>query len=400
MASLTKGVFIVAAKRTPFGSFGGKLRGKTSTDLLEIAARAALASANIDPKVIDSVVVGNVQSCTSQDGAFISRHTALRVGVPIDKPALTINRLCGSGFQAIVTGAHDILVGDSNVVLTGGSENMSQAPFIVRDVRFGTKLGADIKFEDSLWVGLSDLGCKTSMGQTAENLAEKYKISREDADRFSLDSQMRWKAANDKDYFKEEMAPIKLVVKGQEVEMNTDEHPKPNTTMEALARLPSIFKKNGTVTAGTASGISDGAGCVILASEAACLEYNLTPLARVVGYGIAGVEPTIMGIGPVPAIQKLLKVSGKNLDNIDLIEINEAFASQTIACERELKLDHSKVNVNGGAVALGHPVGASGARITAHLVYELRRRGVKYGIGSACIGGGQGIAVLIESIAS
>jgi acetyl-CoA acyltransferase 2 len=399
MASLTKGIFIIAAKRTPIGTFGGKLSSKTSTDLQEIAFRAALGSGNVDPKLIDSVVVGNVQSGTSKDGSMISRHAGLRVGVPIERPALTVNRLCGSGFQSIVTGVHDILMGDSAVVLTGGSESMSQAPFVVRNVRFGTRLGTDYQFEDSLWTGLADHGCSTSMGQTAENLAEKYGISREDADQFSLESQQRWKSANDSGRFTEEMAPVKLKIKGQEVEMTVDEHPR-QTTREALAKLPSIFKKNGTVTAGTASGISDGASSLILASEAACCEYNFKPLARLVGYGIAGVEPTIMGIGPVPAIQKLMKVTGKSLGNVDLVEINEAFASQTIACERELGLDHSKVNVNGGAVALGHPVGASGSRIAVHLVYELRRRKAKYGIGSACIGGGQGIALLIESIPS
>lgn len=398
MASVMKGIFIVAAKRTPFGSFGGKLADKTCVDLAEIAAKSAIAAGNIDPKVIDSVVIGNVISSSSADATYISRHVLLRCGIPIDRPALTINRLCGSGFQSVVNGAHDILMGDSKVVLAGGSDNMSQSPFNVRNVRFGTKLGVDYKLEDSLWQSLTDLHCKTPMGITAENLADKYGITREEVDQFALSSQLRWKAANDAKKFDDEMAPIKVKVKREEVIMSEDEHPKPNTTIATLAKLPTVFKKNGTVTAGTASGICDGAGAIILASEAALKEYSLKPLARLVGYGIAGVEPTIMGIGPVPAINKLLKVSGLSLNEIDIVEINEAFAPQTLACAKELKLDLSKLNVNGGAIALGHPLAASGSRITAHLVHELRRRKGKYAIGSACIGGGQGIALLLEAM--
>jgi len=289
-------------------------------------------------------------------------------------------------------------MGDSKVVLAGGSDNMSQSPFNVRNVRFGTRLGVDYKLEDSLWQSLTDLHCKTPMGITAENLADKYGITREEVDKFALSSQQRWKAANDAKRFDEEMAPVKVKVKREEVLMTADEHPKPNTTIETLGKLPTVFKKGGTVTAGTASGICDGAGAIILASEAALKEYNLKPLARLVGYGIAGVEPTIMGIGPVPAINKLLKVSGLSLNDIDIVEINEAFAPQTLACAKELNLDLSKLNVDGGAIALGHPLAASGSRITAHLVHELRRRKGKYAIGSACIGGGQGIALLLEAV--
>jgi acetyl-CoA acyltransferase 2 len=398
MASLAKGVFIVAAKRTPFGTFGGKLAGKTAIDLAEIAGKAALASQNIDPKIVDSVVVGNVISSSSVDGGYIARHASLRIGVPNDKTALTVNRLCGSGFQAIVNGIHDIAMGDSKVVLTIGTESMSQAPFYVRNIRFGTKLGQPINLEDHLWGSSVDSYCKTSMGQTAENLAEKYGISREEADKFAYQSQQRWKNAQDNGYFSNEITPVTIQVRKQDVQIIVDEHPRPQTSLEALNKLPSVFKKNGTVTAGNASGINDGAGSIVLASEDALKQYNLTPLARVVGYGIAGVEPTIMGIGPVPAIQKLLKVSGQSLDNIDLVEINEAFSPQTLACQKELRIDPSKLNVNGGAVAIGHPLGASGSRITAHLVYELKRRNAKLGIGSACIGGGQGIAVLLESL--
>jgi acetyl-CoA acyltransferase 2 len=309
-----------------------------------------------------------------------------------------VNRLCGSGFQSIVNGAHEIMLGDNDVVLTGGAENMSLAPHCVRGIRFGVRLGTDVIMEDSLWQGLIDQGCKTPMGVTAENLAEKYGISREEADTFAIRSQQRWKAANDAGYFKEEMAPVTIKTKKGEVVMDTDEHPKPQTTVEQLMKLPPVFKKNGVVDAGNASGISDGAGCVILASEAACQKHNLTPLARVAGYGIAGCEPTIMGIGPVPAIRAMMNKVDMKLENVDLVEVNEAFAPQYLACEKELGLDPEKTNVSGGAIALGHPVGASGSRIIAHLVYELRRRKAKYGIGSACIGGGQGISLLIESL--
>jgi len=398
MAALTKGVFIVAAKRTPFGTYGGKFVKKSITDLQEVANKTAIAAAGLKPEQIDSVVIGNVFPFTSSDGAMMPRHSALRAGIPIERPALGVNRLCGSGFQAVVSGAQNIVAGDSDVVLTGGAENMSQSPFVVRDVRFGTALGTALQFEDSLWIGLLDSYCKTPMGVTAENLAEKYKIPREEVDQFALRSQTLWKKAHDSNYFKEEMAPVTVKVKGKEQIVDVDEHPRPQTTLEGLAKLPTVFKKNGVVTAGSSSGISDGAGAVILASEKAVRELGLKPLARLVGYSVVGVEPTIMGIGPAPAIEKLLKITGKNLNDIDLVEINEAFGAQTLACQKELKLDMEKLNVNGGAIALGHPVGASGARITTHLVHELRRRKGKFGIGSACIGGGQGIAVLLESL--
>lgn len=289
-------------------------------------------------------------------------------------------------------------MGDSKIVLTGGTDSMTLAPYAVRNIRFGTRLGTDLSMEDTLWTSLTDAHCKTPMGVTAENLAEKYNITRQDADEFALKSQLNWKNGQDNGHFDAEMAPISLKTKKGPENMTFDEHPKPQTTAEGLAKLPSVFKKNGTVTAGTASGICDGAGAVILASEEACKEHSLKPLARVVGYAVAGVDPSIMGIGPAPAIRKLLKVSGLELKDIGMVEINEAFAPQTIACQRELDLDPAILNMNGGAIALGHPLGASGSRITAHVTHEIRRRGVKYGIGSACIGGGQGIALLLESL--
>ncbi|XP_063586049.1 3-ketoacyl-CoA thiolase, mitochondrial-like [Penaeus indicus] len=398
MAALTRGIFIVGAKRTPFGTFGGKLAKLTPTDLQEIAAKSALAAANVKPELVDSVVVGNVIGCAHTDTIYISRHVGLRCGVPLESPALTVNRLCGSGFQSVVNGAHDIIMGDSKIVLTGGTDSMSMAPYAVRNIRFGTRLGADLAMEDTLWASLTDAHCKTPMGVTAENLAAKYDITRQDADEFALKSQMNWKNAQENGHFDAEIAPVTLKTKKGPADMTVDEHPKPQATIEGLAKLPSVFKKNGTVTAGSASGICDGAGAVVLASEEACKEHDLKPLARLVGYSIAGVDPTIMGIGPAPAIRKLLKISGLQLSDIGMVEINEAFAPQTIACQRDLDLDPAILNMNGGAIALGHPLGASGSRITSHVVHEIRRRGLKYGIGSACIGGGQGIALLLESL--
>jgi len=397
LSRAVRDVFIVAAKRTPFGTYGGKLANFSATDLCEAAAKAAIASCGIKPEAIDSVVVGNVFHATC-DGAYISRHVGIRAGIPNTFTAVTVNRLCGSGFQSIVNAAQEIDLGESSVVLTGGAENMSLSPHAVRGIRFGVRLGQDIALEDTLWAGLTDHQIKTPMGVTAENLAEQYQISRADCDAFAVRSQQRWKKANDGGYFKAEMAPITVKTKKGEQVVDTDEHPKPETTVEGLGKLPSIFKKNGTVNAGNASGICDGAGCVILASGEAVKKHNLKPLARVLGYGISGCDPKIMGIGPVTAIEALLKATKKTITDIDLVEVNEAFAAQYLAVEKAAKLDPEKTNVNGGAIALGHPVGASGARITAHLVHELKRRGAKLAIGSACIGGGQGIAVLIESL--
>ncbi|KAF4527318.1 hypothetical protein B566_EDAN001094 [Ephemera danica] len=372
MTSLTKGIFIVAAKRTPFGTYGGKFVKTSSTELQTVAAQAALASGNIKPENVDSTVIGNVLGMTSKDGGYMPRHVMLKCGVPISKPALTVSRLCGSGFQSVVSGAQNILCGDSSVVLTGGVDNMSQAPHMVRNIRFGLGLGQQLELEDSLWSALTDTYCNLPMALTAEKLAEQYKISRDDVEEFSLRSQANWKNAHDNGYFKAELAPVSIKVKGKEVVVDTDEHPKPKSTKEGMAKLSSIFKKDGTVTAATASGVCDGAGAVVLASEEACTKLGLKPLARLVGYSAVGVEPSIMGIGPAPAITTLLQKAGMTLSDIEIVEINEAFAAQTIACAKELKLDISKLNVNGGAIALGHPLAASGSRITTHLVHELR----------------------------
>ncbi|XP_064409783.1 3-ketoacyl-CoA thiolase, mitochondrial [Latimeria chalumnae] len=395
--ALLRGVFIVSAKRTPFGAYGGLLKDYSATDLAEHAAKAALAAGNIAPDVVNSVIVGNVMQ-SSTDAAYIARHVGLRAGVPIPVPALTVNRLCGSGFQSIINGAQEICLKESGVVLCGGSESMSQAPYAVRNIRFGTKFGMDLTMEDTLWAGLTDFHIKTPMGITAENLAEKYDISREDCDKYAIKTQQRWKAANDAGYFNAEMAPIEVKVKKGKQSVAQDEHPRPQTTLEQLAKLPPVFKKGGTVNAGNASGVCDGAAAVVVASEEALQQHKFTPLVRIVAYHVSGCDPSIMGIGPVPAINGALKKAGLSLKDMDLVEVNEAFAPQYLAVEKVLGLDPERTNVNGGAIALGHPLGASGTRITAHLVHELRRCGGKYAVGSACIGGGQGIAIILENI--
>ncbi|CAG9564318.1 unnamed protein product [Danaus chrysippus] len=389
-------IFIVGAKRTPFGTFGGVFRNTSATELQTIATTAALKEAGVKPDQVDSVVVGQVMAATSTDGIYCARHSSLRAGIPQDRPALAVNRLCGSGFQSVINSAQDILSGVAEISVAGGVENMSQAPFAVRNVRFGAVLGSSYAFEDTLWAGLTDSYCNMPMGMTAEKLGAQYGITRDEVDNFAMKSQQRWKAANDAGVFKAEIEPVTLTIKRKEVKVDTDEHPRPQTTLEGLKKLPPVFKKEGLVTAGTASGISDGAGALVLASEQAA--KNLKPLARLVGWSYVGVDPSIMGVGPVPAIENLLKATKLTLNDIDLVEINEAFVAQTLSCAKALKLDLEKLNVNGGATALGHPLAASGSRITAHLVHELRRRGLKRAIGSACIGGGQGIAVMVEAV--
>ncbi|XP_060533147.1 3-ketoacyl-CoA thiolase, mitochondrial [Cylas formicarius] len=396
--SLVKGVFIVGAKRTAFGTYGGKLKDVSVTELQTIAAKAAIAAGKVDPATIDSVVIGNVMPISATDGIFVPRHVALNSGVPLEKPALGVNRLCGSGFQSIVNGVQDLLTGFSRISLTGGVENMSACPHVARNIRFGVPLGQSPVLEDSLWLGLTDTYCKLPMALTAEKLGEQYGITRDEVDAFALRSQKKWKEAQDAGRFAEELVPVTLKSKKGPQSLSADEHPRPQTTAEGLKSLPTLFKKDGLVTAGSASGICDGAGAVIVATEEAVTAHNLKPLARIVGYSIVGVEPSIMGIGPAPAIKALLNASGKTLNDIDLVEINEAFGAQTLACAKDLGLDLEKLNVDGGAIALGHPLAASGSRITAHLVHELRRRKAKYGIGSACIGGGQGIAILVEAL--
>ncbi len=395
MAKLPKSIVILGAKRTAFGTLLGTLKNVSATDLAVHATKAALAQAKVAPDAVGHVIIGNVIQ-SSADAIYISRHVGLKSGLPITTPALTVNRLCGSGFQAIVSGAEQMLLGEADVVVAGGTENMTQSPHVLRGAREGFAFGKAPTMEDSLWSALTDSYTGTPMAITAENLAEKYKISRTDADTYALTSQQRWAAANEAGYFKNEIAPIEVKQKKSVVSFDKDEHPRPQTTMEILGKLPPVFKKDGVVTAGNASGICDGAASLVLATEDYAKAHGLTPLARLVSWGVAGVDPNLMGIGPAPAIKSALARAGLTLQDMDLIEVNEAFAPQYIAVERELELDRSKTNVNGGAIALGHPLGASGARITAHLIYELARRGGKYAVGSACIGGGQGMAVVLE----
>ena len=394
--TLAREIWIVGAKRTAFGTFGGTLKDLTATDLAVEAAKAAMAQANADPATVEQVVFGNVQQ-TSADAIYLARHVGLRAGTPVAAAALTVNRLCGSGFQAIINGAEQILVGESEVVLVGGTEAMSQAPHVVRGARWGLPFGKEQKLGDTLWDALTDSYTGMPMAITAENLAEQYKISRADCDAYALRSQQAWAAANEAGRFKDEIAPIEVKSKKGPVQFATDEHPRPQTTAEALAKLAPVFKKDGVVTAGNASGICDGAAALLICSKEAGQKYGWKPLAKVTQWAFTGCDPKIMGIGPAPAIRRAMDRSGHKVGDFDLVEVNEAFAPQYLAVEKELGLDRERTNVDGGAIALGHPLGASGARITTHLVYELRRRGKKLAIGSACIGGGQGIAVVIEA---
>ncbi|MBL9099568.1 MAG: acetyl-CoA C-acetyltransferase [Myxococcales bacterium] len=393
---LSRAIYIVAAKRTPFGAFGGSLKDLTATDLAVVAAKAALAAGNVSPEIVDAVCIGNV-SQTSADALYMARHVGLRSGVPVPAPALTVNRLCGSGFQAIVNGAQDILLGDAEVVLVGGTESMSQAPHAIRGARWGLKFGQEPKVEDTLWSSLTDTFTGCPMAITAENLASKHGITREECDAYGLRSQQTWAAAQDGGRFTAEMAAVELKGKKGPTIVDVDEGPRRDAALASMAKLPPVFKKDGVVTAGNASGISDGAAALVLASEEAVKKHGLKPLARLVQWHVAGVDPTIMGIGPVPAIRGALARAGLGLEDMNLVEINEAFAAQYLACEKELGLNREITNVDGGAIALGHPLGASGARITAHLVHELARRGGRHAVGSACIGGGQGIAVVLEN---
>jgi acetyl-CoA acyltransferase 2 len=384
--------------RTGFGAFGGALKDHSATDLGAVAARAALDRSGVEPAAVDHVVFGNVLQ-TSADAPYLARHVGLRAGLPIETPALTVNRLCGSGFEAVIQAGQQIRLGESRVVLAGGTESMSQAPHVVRGARWGLRLGPPPPLEDPLWEALRDTHCDLSMAETAERLAERYRITREAVDCYAARSQASAGAAWGSGAMAEEVVPVS--VKDRKTRKDTawaaDEHMRPDTTPEALARLAPYFRKDGVVTAGNASGICDGAAALVVADEDFARERGLGPIGRLVGWGVAGVEPEIMGIGPVPASRRALERAGLGLDDMDLIEINEAFAAQYLAVERELGLDRERTNLDGGAVALGHPLGASGARITLHLLHALRRRGGRYGLGAACIGGGQGAAVVVEA---
>jgi acetyl-CoA acyltransferase 2 len=397
MYATSKDLWFVAAKRTPFGTYGGALKDFTATDLAVHAAKAALVAGGVSATDVDQVIFGNVQQ-SSADAIYLARHIGLRSGVPMPAPALTLNRLCGSGFQAVVSAAEQIVLGAATTVLCGGTESMSQAPHVLRGARWGWPLGKAPAISDTLWDALTDSFTGMPMAMTAEKLAEQYQLTRAVCDEFALGSQKRWAEAQAQGRFEAELAPIDLVSKKGTVRFAQDEHPRPQTTMETLAKLPTVFKKDGVITAGNASGICDGAAALILTTREHAESKGYTPLGRLVGWGVSGCDPTIMGIGPVPAIRNLLATTRTQLADYDLFDVNEAFAPQFLAVAKELGLPPAQSNVCGGAIALGHPLGASGARITANLLHELKRRGGKRAIGAACIGGGQGIAVAIESI--
>jgi len=394
----TTDVVFLSGVRTGFGSFGGSLKDLSAIDLGAIASRHALERSGVPAGEVGHTVFGNALQ-TSTDAIYMARHVALKAGLPIETPAVTVNRLCGSGFEAITQGAQLIILGETPVVLAGGGESMSQAPHVVRGARWGLRLGP-APLEDLLWESLKDPQCGFSMAETAENLADKYKLTRAEVDEVALGSQRRAKQAWDECVFQDEVVGVPVKKKGQTVEFRADEHMRPETTLEALAGLKPYFKKDGLVTAGNASGISDGAAATVIASEAYAQAHGLKPLGRLVAWGVVGVEPKFMGIGPAPAARKALQKAGLTLAQMDLVEVNEAFAPQYLAVEKELGLDRSKTNVHGGAIAIGHPLAASGARITIHLLHALRRAGKRLGLGSACIGGGQGLAVIVEAFPS
>ena len=394
ISTMAKDVFILGGKRTPMGQYVGALKDISAIDLGAVAARGALEATGVSPEEIDHTVIGNALQ-TSGDAIYGARHVALKAGVPFDRPALTVNRLCGSGIQSIVSGAQMIQLGEANTALVGGIESMSQAPHVLRGARSGFALGEG-KLEDSLMVALLDTYCNTPMAGTAENLARKFEISREEQDAYAYRSQQEAKRARDACYFSEEIVPVEVKSRKSSFMFEQDDHLRPETTLEGLAKLRPAFAKDGFVTAGNASGIVDGAAALVIAGEEFVKDKGVSPLGRIVSWAYAGVEPEIMGIGPVPATRKALEKAGLKLSDMDLIEVNEAFAAQYLAVEKELGLDRSKTNVNGGAIALGHPLGATGTRLVLTALLELRRRQGRYALTTACIGGGQGIAMIVE----
>ena len=402
----TPDIVFLSGKRTPFGAFTGVFTKLSANDLGVIAGNAAIESAGVSAGDIDHVIFGNVMQ-TSPDAIYGARNIGLRCGIPTETPAVTVNRLCGSGFESLIQAAHRLMLGDATCILAGGTENMTQAPHTIRGARKGFKLGGT-KMNDYLQEVLYDPMAGCPMALTAENLGEKYGISREDADEYGFRSQTAWLAAHEAGHFEAEMIPVTLKSRRGDTVVTVDEHPQLSPLQsdrvrgrfgaEAMGKLPAIFKENGTVTAANASGINDGAGAMVMTTASWAAERGHSPIGRLVGWGVAGVEPKFMGIGPVDAIKKALAHSGLTLGDMDLIEINEAFSTQYLACEKVLEIDRSITNVNSGGVAIGHPLAATGTRITSHLLHELKRRGKKYGVGSACIGGGQGIAVVVEAL--
>jgi acetyl-CoA acetyltransferase family protein len=393
---MSNDIYILGGARTPMAEYTGRLKDFSALELGAIAARAAMDRTGVGPAMVEHVVFGNVLQ-TSADAVYGARHVGLKAGIPVEIPALTVNRLCGSGIQAAISGGQMIRLGEADVVLTGGMESMSQAPHVIRGLRSGLRLGQG-QLEDSLFSALLDTHCGCTMAGTAENCAAKYGVSREEQDRYAIRSQQLADKAWREGRLCEEVVPVEIRSRKGVDMFAQDDHMRPDTTLEGLAKLPAAFSKNGCVTAGNASGIVDGGAALLLASEGGVKKHGLTPLGRLTHWATVGVEPTLMGMGPAPATRLVLKKAGLELKDIDLIEVNEAFAAQYLSVEKELGLDREQVNVNGGAIALGHPLGMTGTRLLLTLLLELRRRGLKRGLATACIGGGQGVAAIVETV--
>lgn len=391
-----KEVVVVAAQRTPIGSFGGAFKNFSAVDLGKVAVEGALASINLEPTIVDELIFGNVLSAGL--GQNVARQVAVASGIPVENPAFTVNKVCGSGLKSVTLAAQSIMVGDADVVVAGGTENMSQAPYILDDARWGMRMGDKKMVDSMLKDGLTDAFNGYHMGVTAENIADQYNFSREDQDALAVASQNKAEVAIQNDRFKEEITPVSITQrKGHVTVVDTDEYPRFGVTQDSLAKLKPAFKRDGgTVTAANSSGINDGAAAIVLMSKEKAEELALTPLATIKSYASAGVDPAIMGTGPIPATRKALDKSGLTMEDMDLIEANEAFASQALSVLKDLDADMSKVNVNGGAIALGHPIGASGARILVTLIHEMVKQEATYGLATLCIGGGQGISMVVE----
>jgi acetyl-CoA acetyltransferase family protein len=389
-------VVILAGARTPMARYTGSFSDVSAIDLAAHASKEAIRRSGVDPHDFDHAIFGNVMQ-TSADALYGARHVGLKAGLKIEAPAVTVNRLCGSGMESIAQAGQRLLLGEATMVLAGGMENMTQAPFVIRGARNGLKLGGGA-LEDTLMAGLTDSYCGLPMALTAEKLAEQHGITREEADAYALRSQHAADAAFKGCRVRDEIVPVEVKHGKKTVTVNEDDHRRPETTLETLAKLPPSFKKDGIVTAGNASGIVDGAAAVVVTREQTARDRGLKPLGRVVAWAVAGVDPSIMGIGPVPSSQKALKLAGLTLEHMDRVEVNEAFAAQYLAVEKALGLNRDKTNVNGGAIALGHPLGATGTRLVITILNELRRNNLRYGLTTACIGGGQGIAMIVEAL--
>jgi len=392
--SHTPEVFIAGAVRTPIGKFGGALAPLTAPEIGAVAARAALERAGLSPEAIGETVMGHARPAGV--GPNPARQIAHRAGIPDTSPAYTVNMACGSGLRAMISGYQSIVAGDRDIVLAGGAESMSRVPYLLEGARWGHKMGhqelTDAMFRDGFHCPL----CQQVMGETAEALADRYRISRAEQDRYAVETQQRCERARKSGLFSDEIIPVSVTGPRGAPTLEHDEHPRDGVTIEAMAKLPPVFRRDGTVHAGNSSGIVDGAAAMVLLSGEALRRFHVRPQARIAAYAVAGVDPAIMGIGPVPTVRALLQQTGVGLDDIDLIELNEAFAAQVLACQRDLDLDLSRVNVNGGAIALGHPIGATGARISVTLIHEMLRRKARRGLATLCISGGQGIAMLLE----